>query len=119
MAKKGLFRNLIIIFILAVTTFFVAKLYFGLSNEFSYLIALFFLLIVGGISLIGFDEFMMLFEGKPSTHGMTPEQKEEYEREIARLKAQSDVDKSEKSKEEMHKHMKELADRIRKRGVLK
>lgn len=113
-----LLGNLILSFIIAAVIFFVALLYFGLSIEISIVIASFVLLIVGGVSLIGFDEFMMIFEGRPKTEGMTPEQKSAYEKKQAELKAEEDWKKQEKEREDPY-GIKDMADRLRKgkRGI--
>jgi hypothetical protein len=90
--------KLAISFILALVIFFVSILYFRLSIEVSIVITSFALIVIGGISIIGFDEFMKLFEGKPKTEGMTQEQIRAYEEEQVRLKAREDFKEGEKER---------------------
>lgn len=99
-----LLNSLILSFSLAIFTFFVVKIYAGLNIEVSTFLALLVFVIIGGISLIGFDKFIKTFEGKSKTEGMTQEQIDAYQRKKAELQAQKDFEEEEGKRNRPYKN---------------
>lgn len=115
--------RLIISSFFALVGFFAMFLFVGKSLNFSLLTALGLFLFGMIVSSSTLDKIMKADDERNRLRRERERedkeiQRQTYAEEIGRLKAQRDFAKSEREKEEIDKKIKELADRIRRKGVL-
>jgi len=94
---------------LAFILYLVATLGIGLRTEIGLSIAALVFVVVGGIGLIGFEEFMRKLSSKPRAKRINVKQKSEYNRRMAQLKAESDFNAERSRKKKIRKHWQKIA----------